>query len=57
MIIHQNDTRVDSMVRQWPDDYLGLFIMLSNDEETEKMLQIKSGKKSTGMSFGVLKLL
>ena len=41
----------DSMVRQWPDNYMGLFIILSDDDATDEMLQIKSGKKSTGMSF------
>ena len=41
----------DSMVRQWPDNYMGLFAILSDDNATDEMLQIKSGKKNTGMSF------
>ena len=39
------------MVRQWPDNYMGLFIILSDDDATDEMLQIKSGKKRTGMRF------
>ena len=41
------------MVRQWPDNYLGLFIILSNDEGTEQMLEIKrpDSGQSTKMDF------
>jgi len=39
------------MVRQWPDNYMGLFAILSDDNATDEMLKIKSGKKNTGMSF------